>query len=115
MLGSAEYFRARANDNSTQFLEAIYNDLLGRPLDAFGREAFTRLLTAGTARASVAQLIANSFEAQRRTVAGIYQRFLNRAPDAGGLAAFVNLLQRGTSEELVITLILGSEEYLRRA
>lgn len=113
MLGSAEYYRTRGNENAVQFLQAVYNDVLGRTLDPIGWVTFTRMLTSGTSRDEVVRTILNSFETHGITVRALYSRLLGRSPDIGGLNAFINLLQRGSSTEQVMILILGSDEYQR--
>ena len=47
IIGSAEYFANRGNNDNTDFLEAVYEDALGRPIDPTGELAFSRALAIG--------------------------------------------------------------------
>jgi hypothetical protein len=114
ILGSGEYF-ARAGGNNQNFLERLYEDALGRPLDPTGQAAWGQLLGQGAPRGTVAALVLSSPEADRFLVEEWYNEFLDRSSDAGGLATFANLLQSGQREEVAVALIVGSDEFFRNA
>src|SRR5437588_12397053 len=72
ILGSAEY--------DTAFLQAVYHDILGRPLDSASAAGWSTAL-AQLDHASVAALILASPEAQADRIQAGYQGYLHRPPD----------------------------------
>jgi hypothetical protein len=113
--GSPEYFQGRGGGTVDGFLSALYQDGLGRPIDASGRDAFTAALAQGASRGDVAAAIFSSTEYRQDLVRGYYERFLRREPDASGLDSFVAALRTGVPDQVVLAAILGSDEYFRRA
>jgi hypothetical protein len=111
ILGSPEYLQARTDGTATGFLEAIYQDVLGRAPDSAGREAWRGLLAAGASPGAVAQGITTSLESQTRRVQGWYSQFLGRPAEEAGLRFWVGQLAGPHSEERVLAAIAGSEEY----
>jgi hypothetical protein len=110
LLGSTEYFQAHGGSN-TAFLAALYQDVLGRALDAAGTATFGPLLDQGADRLRVAAAVLASPEAQQGQVRDWYQEYLDRDPDSVGFEAFVAALQQGLPAEQVLALIVGSPEY----
>ncbi|HLN31276.1 MAG TPA: DUF4214 domain-containing protein [Gemmataceae bacterium] len=108
--GSAEFFTDNGGTNAG-FLNAIYEDALGRPIDPTGLTAWEQALALGATRGQVAAAIFGSSEYQQYLVQTLYQRFLQRPADAGGLATFANLLASGARDEVVIAQLLESSEY----
>src|SRR5207244_698819 len=99
----------------TQFLTALFQDALGRPIDATGQATFSQALANGMTRGQVADLIFASGEYRQRLVNGFFQQFLGRAADPTGLNGFVNALQAGSTDLDVIAAIEGSPEAFNRA
>src|SRR5207253_9455104 len=100
--GSPEYFQIRGGGTNDGFLSALYQDALGRAIDASGQASFTRLLASGMTRTQAAAVIFSSTEYRQRLVQGYYESFLQRPADAGGLNSFVGALQAGSTDEEVI-------------
>lgn len=115
LLGSAAYFSSRGGGTNLGFLAALYEDVLGRPLDAVGALDWGQLLAEGVSPAAVAAAVLTSPEADQDEVEGLYQRYLHRPADPGGLLAATELLQRGVSDEVLLLLVLGSPEYYQDA
>lgn len=114
ILGSAEYFQSRGNRDNAGFLPALYQDALGRAIDAAGQDFFTRLLAAGTSRAQVASAILASAEFQQNLVTSAYRQFLDRSPDDAGLAFFINALKNGQTDQQIAATIAASDEFFAR-
>jgi subtilisin-like proprotein convertase family protein len=110
IVGSAEYFAAHGG-TTNGFLEALFNDLLGRPIDPLGRTTLGQALASDSTRAQVAGTVLTSREYRVRLVQGYYERFLHRAADNTATDTLVNLLQNGGTDEQVIAAIVGSDEY----
>jgi parallel beta-helix repeat protein len=115
IIGSDEYLLARGGGTTAGFLSALYQDGLGRDVDATGQATFTPQLTGGATRAQVAAAVFASVEYRQEQVSGYYQRFLQRSADDGGLGAFVGALGQGTSDADIVAAILSSPEYFNRS
>jgi hypothetical protein len=128
LLASPEFFQ-RAGGTNAGFLNALYQSVLGRPIDATAAIHFGGMLSLGIARDVVANQVLTSPEAIQRIVEAYYESFLDRAADPDGLAGFTTFLQRGVNarqpvfvgdmssgvrDEDVIALIIGSPEYFAR-
>jgi hypothetical protein len=95
-----------------QYVDLLYQRLLGRTADVQGGANFVAALDSGQAtQAQVVVAILHSQEYLNREVGQLYQTVLGRAPDAGGLAASAALLASGTSSTALEAILLGSAEY----
>jgi Domain of unknown function (DUF4214) len=106
ILGSEEYFSFRQ-----PLVSQIYNDVLGRPVDAAGLASWASVLDGGASAAQVASLIETTPEYRMNEVTNLYLLYLHRTPDDAGLNHFVTLLQNGARLEQVAAAIVGSAEY----
>ena len=111
--GSDEFF-ARSGSTNDGFLNALYQDALGRAPDGGGRAGFDQFLARGGTRTQVATIIFTSLEHDIDLVSGWYVAFLRRPPDANGLNGFVTALMLGARDETLVAGIVGSDEYLAR-
>jgi uncharacterized protein (TIGR03118 family) len=114
IVGSAEYLQSRGGGTTAGFLTALYQDALGRVIDAVGQGIFTQQLAGGASRGQVAGQIFASTEFQQALVQGDYRQFLNRPADPAGLAAFVTALQQGQTDQQIAAAIAGSDEFFAR-
>jgi uncharacterized protein (TIGR03118 family) len=108
--GSAEYFQSRANSTDAGFLTAIYQDALGRAVDASGQAFFTAALQKGATTTQVATNIFASDEFESDRIQSFYVSFLGRGADASGLNYWVNSMDAHVSDGTVIAEILASDE-----
>jgi hypothetical protein len=113
ILGSDEFF-SRVGSDADSFLNALYGEELGRPVDASGSDHWTPLTGDAAGRTEVARLVEASPEATQRFVNTLYQDTLGRAPDAGGMAYWSGQLQQGVSQSSVTAGVLGSDEFFHR-
>lgn len=130
IIGSPEYFQTKGGGNNQAFLSAVYNDVLGRPIDSAGQTTFTSSLNLGITNTQVGFQILTSTEAQTKLVNGYYNSLLGRRGDPAGVSLYVGLLQQGQAavqpfvvsdpnsgavhDENVAALILGSTEYFKK-
>ena len=84
---------------------------LGRTADAKSRTYFTNLLIGSGTRFQVAQMIADSPEAQNAQVDSWYQTFLRRPADKGELALWTVQQSPVPGSLQILAGILGSSEY----
>lgn len=98
-----------------QFVESLYNKLLGRPSDPSGLQYWINLINSGTNTADVIRGFLRSREYALQRLNEFYQKFLGRQPDTNGLEFWANKLQNGTSLQEITTGFLTSIEYQNRA
>ncbi len=109
--GSEEYRGGFAGDAA--WLDAVYRAVLGRPVDAGGRDGALARLAAGMSHPSLVAEIYESPEGRQRRVAGLYARLLDRAPDAGGAEFWTGRLLEIRDLDLAVELV-ASDEYRTR-
>jgi uncharacterized delta-60 repeat protein len=110
ILGSPEYL-AKAGGTDAAFLQAIYHDVLSRPMDSAGGASWEAAMGGGMSPAQVAFLITTSTEARQDLIAADYQQYLQRPADPGGLAGWLGALSRGLRDEALLAGLIGSQEY----
>jgi hypothetical protein len=110
VIGSAEYLATRGGGTTAGFLDALYLDVLDRPIDPAAAVALTQALAVKT-RAAVALDVLSSVEARQRLVRGLFERFLQRSAEAVEVQTFVGVLEKGGTDEDVIAMLVGSAEY----
>ncbi|HVW35726.1 MAG TPA: DUF4214 domain-containing protein, partial [Pirellulales bacterium] len=94
------------------FLNAVYEDVLGRSLDSAGQTFWEAMLASGMSRQTVAAKILDSLETDQLLVDNWYQTYLHRPADESvGLPFWSGMLHTGTPGETVLAGILGSLEY----
>jgi hypothetical protein len=113
VVGSEEYFQLHGGTNGA-FLGALYQDALGRILDATGQQSWEPLLDGGASRDDVAAAIFGSQEYSQDLVRSYYQEFLHRPADSTGLDGWVAAIRQGLSDAQILAGFVGSVEYLSR-
>ena len=112
ILASPEYQADHGGANG--FLQALYQDVLHRDIDAGGAAYWSHALASGTSRQQVANALLHSAEAETSTVRNLYTQYLRRAGDDGGVDYFVSLMQHGARPEDVAMQMVASDEYFAR-
>jgi hypothetical protein len=106
---------ATSLDANHSYVQALYNDLLGRTGQLSELDPWVVVLNnPAQGRSALVNGILRSSESLGRIVDRLYLRYLGRASDPGGRAAFISLLQNGTSLEDVEAMFVSSPEYLTR-
>lgn len=111
LLGSPEYFAHRGGSTDSGFLAALYQDVLGRPIDSGGQAFWSAALSHGLTRTDVALALLSSAEGRQVMVVHWYQEFLRRSVTAPDAAAWVTLMGLGATDEMVVASLVGSPEY----
>jgi hypothetical protein len=111
-LNSPEF--QQLNSLPTQFVTALYNDVLGRPPDGPGESYWTTALTNNTAApADIIGDFINSTERHVNLVDSYYAIFLQRASDASGQASWVQQLDQGlVTDGSAAQFFLTSQEFI---
>ena len=95
------------------FVQALYNDFLGRTGTVSELNTWVSTLTAGASgQANVVNGIIQSTEALDRVVEGYYLQYLGRVADTAGLSYWVGQIQGGTSLESIQAGFLASPEFI---
>ena len=113
ILGSAEFFDDAGGSNQG-FLNALYEDVLGRAVDSSGESTWMNALNSGESPANVAYSILTSTEYYNDLVNTYYEDFLHRPAEASGEAGWVAALEHGASNQDIIADITASTEYQTR-
>jgi len=103
------------NPPPAQFVESLYQRLLGRASDPGGKQFWINALQAGRGTAFVINGFLNSQEYCTDRVTNLYQTLLGRPPDAAGLEYWVKLMTAGAPFQQIQRGFLTSAEYLARA
>jgi hypothetical protein len=115
LISTQEYFLLHGGTNYT-FVEALYEDVLGRRAEKYGTDPISQALAGGASRFAVASLALTSPEYAADRAEALYLEYLGRGIDQGGVVTFEPLWQGGVSEDVVLSLLLGSPEaYAKRA
>ena len=115
VLGSPEFFTTQGGGTVDGFLNALYEDVLGRAIDPDAQALYESQIASGATDSYVALEVLMSTEAREDLVKGDYQRFLHRAPDTTELSSFAGALASGSTDEDVIAAIVATDEYLTDA
>jgi uncharacterized repeat protein (TIGR02543 family) len=111
ILGSPEYFITRGGGTNAGFVNALYQDLLGRMPSAAEQAQWDAAFGAGATRSQVALQVLHSAEYRARLIRSWFQAYLNRAPTDAELAAYLARFAAGETDEQLQASILGSPEY----
>jgi hypothetical protein len=112
ILGSAEFY-ADAGGTNQGFVEALYQDVLGRTADAGGLANDLAALSFGASRQQVALGLLASPEEARDVVEQAYQTYLGRPADPAGLQVWEQAYLNDPATFLVS--FLNSAEFAQRA
>ena len=98
-----------------RYVAAVYQDVLGRPVDPAGLDYWVSQLDGGTARTSVAQQLVTSAEYYATAIGPAYQQYLGRPADAQGLAYWTGRMQNGLTDEQLESEFIASTEFYTNA
>lgn len=110
-----EALEDRCVPSATQYVEALYTDLLHRTGSATEVAGFVQLIRQGVSPQQIAGAFTNSPEFRTNVITGFYQNLLGRTPDASEVQFWLGQMAAGLPEDLVEARFLGSNEFLARA
>ncbi|MBX7164721.1 MAG: DUF4214 domain-containing protein [Pirellulales bacterium] len=110
LLNSTEYSTAYVSNSD--FVDALYLDVLGRAADPFGKNAWVAALNGGLSRSAAISTFQGTDEAWTRVVDLLYSDLLDRHVDVLGATYWTSMLKTGQKkiDELGLALV-GSAEY----
>ncbi|HVC93403.1 MAG TPA: ELWxxDGT repeat protein [Pirellulales bacterium] len=112
--GTTGEFYTDAGGTNTDWIDAVYEKLLGRAADVAGEMYWNGLLNMGETLGLVAQGIAGSRENDTQLINDDYMQYLGRAADPGGLAYWLQQFADGATNEDVIAGFTGADEYYNK-
>jgi hypothetical protein len=117
IIASPEYFSMRANSDPATFVNSVWQDLLGHPIDPKAQPIALQILASNPAdRIAIANIVLKSAEYHALVVNNDYQQFLGRTSTNDPLASYWTFkLAQGKSMEDVLAGIGGSPEAFNHA
>jgi len=113
-IGAPEFY-AEAGGTDLTWVDAMYQDLLGRPADSDGQRYWVAQLQQGASRSGVAYGFAASLEREGQRIQADYQSFLRRGAGSSEVDYWVGQFANGMTNESVIGGFIGSPEYFNFA
>ncbi|HVX14394.1 MAG TPA: DUF4214 domain-containing protein [Pirellulales bacterium] len=111
-IGSPEYYQHSGGTNKA-WVDAMYENLLGRAADPAGEAVWLAALANGESRTSVAYGFAASPEREAEVIRGDYSTYLGRNPADAEVASWVLAFESGYSNENVIAGFVASGEFFK--
>lgn len=115
ILGGNEYFVNRGGSTNDGFVDALYQDLLGRTPSSSERTTLVNQLAQGTSREDLAAFVLKSAEARTRLIQNLYQSLLGRPPSQAEVDAFLARYAQGATNEAIAAAVLASQEYVDKS
>jgi hypothetical protein len=110
LTGSSEFYR-RAGGTTPQFVDAVYQSVLGRAADPSGRSYWINRLNHGRSVEGVARSLVASSEYRRTQVRITFDRVLDRAPTVPERDSWTAQIATTRIENLIATLAASAEFY----
>lgn len=101
-----------APDPTANYVNAIYEQVLGRAADPSGLNTWVNNLESGLARFDFVRLLWDSAEHRAQQVQADYNEFLHRSASQADVNHWVSVFQEGASETAVADAFMQSPEYL---
>jgi hypothetical protein len=119
---SPEFIHNYGSLSDGDFVNQLYQNVLGRPADAAGAQDWTNALATGMSRGTVLLGFAESQENKANTIstAGdpnnaevyrLYETTFGRVPDSAGLAGWSSSLANGSTPTQLAQALVGSAEF----
>lgn len=113
IVGSPEYYANRGGGSDRGFLNALYQDALGRPIDAQGLSYFEQQLS-HEGHAAVAAQVFGSPEYRDVLVNEDFMLLLDRPAEASAQSFYAGQLAHGTNNDALLAAIAASDEYFAK-
>ena len=111
IIGSSEYFEKRGHSTNNDFLNAVYQDLLNRPIDLAALNGQIAALNSGAGRTQIVAQILASTEYRQRFIQDTYMTLLQREAAPAGLNTWLSALTAGVTDESFLAGLAGSQEF----
>src|SRR5579863_8142528 len=112
---SAQPLAADPATANAAFVQAVYQDVLGRPADTQALAWGTAQVNSGQPRTDFVEQVVDSDEADADFVAKTYQHYLGRNADEVGQEYWVHEMQAGVNDQEIEAAFLSTAEFYARA
>jgi hypothetical protein len=113
LIASPEYFQHAGGANRS-WVDAMYQDLLGRQPDSAGEAFWVGQLQLGVSRYSVALGFAASRERESQHLMAEYRKLLGRPAGNQEIDYWLGQFEQGVSSEDILTGLVTSDEYYNK-
>ncbi len=113
-IASDEFF-ANSGGTDKDWIDALYQVLLGRQPDSSGENYWVGVLQNGESRDQVANGFTGSQEGLGDRVLQTYERYLGRGASQSEIAYWVGQYGMGATNEVIVTSFIGSDEFFADA
>jgi len=104
-------YRPPSNVDLNRYVDAVYRDLLGRPVDAGGRTYWVGLLDNGAPYSTFTDALSRSPEWIGYTVDVLYREVFGRNADPAGRNYWIDQISHGARVAAVASNLYGSDEW----
>jgi hypothetical protein len=111
LFSSPEYLQTQAASDPATWLNQLYLDALGRPIDAGASSALLGLLNGGMSRQTLAGALLATDEYFDRLTGVYYTQVLGRSPSPGEVTNWRSSWKLGMRDQRFLDLLLTSSEY----
>ncbi len=108
-IGSPEFYATSGGTNQS-FVQALYEDVLGRFAEPTGFQGWVQGMNGGLSTIQVANGFVGSAEYHNDVVTNYYQECVGRTPQPAEVSPYANALASGVFDQTVLAAILGSPE-----
>jgi hypothetical protein len=113
---AATFSYAQRFTQAQSVVKALYQDLLLRPADTSGLQAWSALLAGGVGQPALVAALTSSSEYVQLRIRQAYQKVLGRAADVGGLAGWTQQILAGrVGVDDVQRTFYASQEFVNRS
>ena len=92
------------------YVSAIFQDVLGRPVDPAGLQFFSGLLDHGTTHSAAVGLVNHSAEYFGKIIQSAYKQFLDRGAESAAVSFWSTQMAGGLTDAQFAAAVLGSAE-----
>lgn len=110
---SDEFFNSRGQGNNSQYVEALYQMLLGRSASQADRDYWSSRISSSSRFAAVWGIYQSDESAARR-INALYQNYFQRDADRGGIVTYTPMIQ-SLGDNFLRGILVNSAEYLENA
>ncbi len=111
LTSSNEYFQTRGGNTNNGYVNALFEDFLGRPADPGALTYYDGQLAAGVSHQQIFASIYDTSEARLVVVNDLFESYLGRTADTAGANTFLAALTQGSTVPQVVAVIMASPEF----
>ncbi|HVX15737.1 MAG TPA: TIGR03118 family protein [Pirellulales bacterium] len=111
-IASSEFY-AKSGGTNADWVDALYQVVLGRPADSAGLDYWLAQLSSGASRSNVAAGFAAGQEREAQIIQNDYFTYLGRSASPAEVNFWVAQFEQGVTNEDIVSQFVGSSEYVK--